>query len=334
MTLAELTLVIMWTGLTAYALFGGADFGGGFWDLLAGGAKKGVPQRRLIEHSIGPVWEANHVWLIFCLVVLWTGFPQVFAAVTSSLYVPLTLAALGVILRGSAFAFRKSVEELELQRIFGATFALSSVLTPFFLGCVAGAVASGRVPAGNAQAHPVSSWINPTSILGGTLAVGICAYLAAVYLTADARRQGSEELAEGFRRRALWTGVVVGAVALAGIGVLASDADLLFDGLTGRALPLIVLSGVGGLSSLVLVWRRRYLEARVAAAVAVSAVLWGWAAGQYPYMLEESVTVADAAAPDVTLKAMVVSLSIGAVLIVPSLIWMYLLFQREGRDER
>ncbi|MPZ71087.1 MAG: cytochrome d ubiquinol oxidase subunit II [Actinobacteria bacterium] len=332
MSIAELTLVIMWIGLNAYALFGGADFGGGFWDLVAGGAKRGAPQRKLIENSIGPVWEANHVWLIFCLVVLWTGFPKVFSAVTSSLYVPLTLAAFGIILRGSAFAFRKSVEEIELKRIFGATFAFSSVLTPFFLGTVAGAVASGRVPAGNAQAHPVSSWINPTSVLGGTLAVGICAYLAAVYLTADARRTGSEEVAEGFRTRALWTGVVVGVVALAGIGVLANDAERLFDGLTGRALPLVVASGIGGLSSIVLVWRRRYVEARIAAAVAVSAILWGWAVGQYPYMLEGAVTIEEAAAPDVTLKAMIVSLSVGAVLLIPSLAWMYFLFQRDRSE--
>ena len=332
MTIAELALVMMWIGLNAYALFGGADFGGGFWDLVAGGAARGAPQRKLIENSIGPVWEANHVWLIFCLVVLWTGFPKVFSAVTSSLYVPLTLAAFGIILRGSAFAFRKSVEEMELKRIFGATFAFSSVLTPFFLGTVAGAVASGRVPEGNAQAHPVSSWINPTSVLGGTLAVGICAYLAAVYLTADARRTGSEEMADGFRTRALWTGVVVGLVALAGIGVLSSDAERLFDGLTGRALPLIVASGIGGLASIVLVWRRRYVEARIAAAVAVSAILWGWAVGQYPYMLEGAVTIEEAAAPDATLKAMIVSLSIGAVLLIPSLAWMYFLFQRDQSE--
>ncbi len=332
MTIAELALVMMWIGLNAYALFGGADFGGGFWDLVAGGAARGAPQRKLIENSIGPVWEANHVWLIFCLVVLWTGFPKVFSAVTSSLYVPLTLAAFGIILRGSAFAFRKSVEEMELKRIFGATFAFSSVLTPFFLGTVAGAVASGRVPVGNAQAHPVSSWINPTSVLGGTLAVGICAYLAAVYLTADARRTGSEEMADGFRTRALWTGVVVGLVALAGIGVLSSDAERLFDGLTGRALPLIVASGIGGLASIVLVWRRRYVEARIAAAVAVSAILWGWAVGQYPYMLEGAVTIEEAAAPDATLKAMIVSLSIGAVLLIPSLAWMYFLFQRDQSE--
>src|SRR5688500_8672740 len=186
----------MWLGLTAYALFGGADFGGGFWDLLAGDAHRGRAQRELIEHSIGPVWEANHVWLIFVLVVLWTGFPEAFAAVMSTLYLPLTLAAFGVILRGSAFAFRKAVPEAGLKRVFGATFALSSILTPYFLGAVAGGVASGRVPPGNAEGDVVTSWVNPTSTLGGVMAGGVCAYLAAVYLTADSARTGKADLAD------------------------------------------------------------------------------------------------------------------------------------------
>src|SRR5256885_7479848 len=148
MTAAQATLAVMWLGLTLYALFAGADFGAGFWDLLAGDAQRGRPQRDLIDHVIGPVWEANHVWLIFVLVLLWTAFSPVFAAVMSTLYIPLTLAALGIIGRGAAFAFRKASDQLGQQRLFGATFALSSVLTPFFLGTVAGGIASGRVPLG------------------------------------------------------------------------------------------------------------------------------------------------------------------------------------------
>ncbi len=207
MTAAEALLALMWAGVTAYALFGGADFGAGFWDLLAGGPRRGSAQRQLIEHAIGPVWEANHVWLIFVLVMLWTGFPEAFAAIASSLYVPLTLVAVGVILRGAGFAFRKAVTGVALERLFGATFAASSVITPFFLGTVAGAVASGRVPAGIAEAHPVRSFVNPTSVLGGVLAVVACAYLAAVYLTADARRADDGALVEAFRLRALVSGI-------------------------------------------------------------------------------------------------------------------------------
>ena len=277
------------------------------------------------------MWEANHVWLIFAIVVFWTGFPPAFAAIASSLYIPLTAAAFGIILRGSAFAFRKSVEEHALRRLFGTTFALSSVITPFFLGTVAGAVASARVPPGIAKANPISSWLNPTSVLGGALAVGVCAYLAAVYLTADARREGADDLAEAFRLRALATGVIVGAIALSGIEVLRHDAPHLYAGLTGRGLPLVVASAVFGGLSLVLLWLRRYGLVRVSAALAVVAVIWGWAAGQYPFILVPSLTIREAAAGRATLEALTVSLAVGAVLFVPPLVWLLSLVQRGTR---
>ena len=335
MSLAQAVLALVWIGLTAYALLGGADFGAGFWDLTAGGARRGAPQRRLIEHSIGPVWEANHVWLIFSLVIFWTAFPIAFASVASSLYIPLTAAAVGIILRGSGFAFRKVVQELRLQRLFGATFAFSSVLTPFFFGTVAGAVASGRVPPGIARGHPLSTWVNPTSVLGGVLAVGVCAYLAAVYLTGDARRSGEPQLVEAFRVRGLWAGVVVGAVALGGIEVLRRDAPRLFEGLTGRALPLVIGSAAMGAASLALLWYRRFWLVRVTAALAVVAVIWGWGAAQYPFVLVPSLTVTEAAAGRSTLWAVLVSLSAGAVLFGPALVWLLVLFQRErGQDPR
>ena len=333
MRTAQALLALMWTGVTAYALFGGADFGAGFWDLVAGGPERGSAQRRLIEHAIGPVWEANHVWLIFVLVVLWTGFPEAFAAIASSLYVPLTLVAVGVILRGAGFAFRKAVTGVSLQRLFGATFATSSVITPFFLGAVAGAVASGRVPAGIARAHPVRSFVNPTSILGGALAVVVCAYLAAVYLTADARRAGDDDLVEVFRHRALGAGIVAGALVLGGIAVLHADAPRLFSGLTGRGRPLVGLAALAGLGSLGCVWRRRYVAARLAAASAVTAVLWGWAAGQYPYVLEGELTISQAAADPVSLRAVLLSLAVGAGLVVPALVALFAVAQR-GPERR
>jgi cytochrome bd ubiquinol oxidase subunit II len=327
-TLAAWVLALMWLGLTAYALFAGADFGGGCWDLLAGGTERGAPQRRLIEHSIGPVWEANHVWLIFVLVVLWTGFPPAFAAVASTLYIPLTLAALGMIARGSAFAFRKSVTTLGMRRFFGAAFAFSSVVTPFFLGCVAGAVASGRVPPGIAAGNVFTSWLNPTSVLGGVLAVGTCAYLAAVFLCGDATRAGLWFVAAELRVRALISALVVGAIAVAGIFVLRADAPRLFHGLTGRGLVLIVISALAGLASIGLLLARRYAWARIAAALAVTAVVWGWAAAQYPYLLPPALTIAAGAAPRTTLLAMFVSLLIGGAILVPALVYLYRLFQR------
>src|SRR3954470_17359307 len=270
MTLADLILGIMFVGLIAYGLFGGADFGAGIWDLLAGGTRRGGRQRDLIEHSIGPVWEANHVWLIFVLVVLWTGFSSAFAAVVTTLYVPLTLAAFGMIARGAAFAFRKSITTLPMRRFLGAAFDLFSLITPYFLGAVVGGVASGRVPSGIAAGDVVTSWVNPTSVLGGLLAVLVCAYLAAVFLCADARREGAEDLADQFRVRALGTATVTGLVGIAGLFVLRADAPLLFDGLTGRAAPIVVVSVLAGVAALVLLVTRRYAWARIASALAVT----------------------------------------------------------------
>lgn len=323
MTLPEVVLAVMWVGVTLYAVFAGADFGAGFWDLVAGSARRGAPTRRLIETSLGPVWEANHVWLIFVLVILWTGFPSAFAAIASTLYVPLTAAGVGIILRGAGFALRKPVAEIGIQRIFGGAFAASSVLTPFFLGAVAGAVASGRVrvsPTSGRGIDPWSSWVSPTSLLGGVLAVVVCAYLGATFLAADAARQGSADLVAGFRRRALVAGTLAGAVTLGGISVLAADAPELFEGLTGRGAPLIAVSATAGAASLLLLARSRFVAARAAGAGAVVAVVWGWAAGQYPDLLVNSLSIEAGAGHRTTLVAMLVSLGIGAALFVPPLV--------------
>ncbi|MEV4369844.1 cytochrome d ubiquinol oxidase subunit II [Nonomuraea sp. NPDC049637] len=329
MPLPQIMLAVLWVGLTAYVLFGGADFGGGVWDLLAGGAERGRRRRDLVEHSIGPVWEANHVWLIFVIVLAWTGVPSVFASVASTLYIPLTLVALGVIGRGAAFAFRKVSSRLWQRRLFGATFAFSSVVTPFFLGAAAGGIASGRVPPGVAKGDLVGSWVNPTSMAVGALGVGTAAYLAAVYLTRDAQRGGQEDLAEEFRRRALGCGAVVGVLAAVSLLVLRADTPALFAELTtGRALPLLALSVLAGLASLVLLWRRAYLAVRLSAALAVTGLLWGWGVGQYPVLLP-GLTLDQAAATDAVLGASLGSLAVGAVLLVPSLWWLYATFQRE-----
>jgi cytochrome bd ubiquinol oxidase subunit II len=331
---ATTLLALMWASVTVYALLAGADFGAGAWDLLSGRTGPGARRRALIEHAIGPVWEANHVWLIFVLVLMWTAFPPLFAAVSSTLYIPLTLVALGVIARGSAFAFRKAVTEVWQQRIFGAAFAFSSLVTPFFLGAVAGGVASGRVPPGVARGNVVTSWLNPTSVLSGALAVVAGMYLAAVYLTADARRSGQLDLAAEFRRRALAAGVAAGLLAVAGLAVVHADAPRLWAGLSGRALPLVALSGAAGVASLALLAARRYLLVRVSAALAVAAVLWGWGAAQYPHLLPGApgLTVAQAAAGPATLQATTISVGVGIVLLVPSLAWLFLLFQRSERQ--
>jgi cytochrome d ubiquinol oxidase subunit II len=326
--MSETIAVILFVGVSAYALFGGADFGAGFWDLLAGGAQRGRRPRAVVDHSIGPVWEANHVWLIFCLVVLWTAFPEAFASIMLTLFVPLSLAALGIVLRGSSFAFRKEVSRTSSRRNFGAAFAISSVLTPFFLGAVAGAIASGRVPAGGVAGDTWDSWINPTSILGGVLAVVACAFLAAVYMVWDAKRLDEPEMVEYFRVRAIAAAVVVGVVATVGIFVLRDDARFLFDNLTGRALPLVIVSALCGVGSIVLLVRHQHDGARVLAAGAVVSVIWGWGVAQWPYILPETLKVSQAAAPDPTLWTVLIVFVIAAIVILPSLGLLYVLDQR------
>ncbi|MGY1634140.1 cytochrome d ubiquinol oxidase subunit II [Geodermatophilus sp. SYSU D01186] len=325
---ADIALGLLWLGVVAYVLFGGADFGAGIWDLLAGRGQRGQRRRDLVEHVIGPVWEANHVWLVFAIVIAWTAFPRAFASAAGTLIIPLTLAAVGIIFRGSAFVFRKSVPPGRSQQLFGALFAASSLLTPFFFGTVAGALASGRIPYGG-YGDVVRSWTNPTSLFAGAAAVLICAYLAAVYLTGDARRGGHDDLAEDFRRRALVTGAATGALAVGGLVVVAGDAEELLIGLTGVALPFAIASVLAGVVSLVLLLRRRYTLVRLTAAGAVTLLLVAWAAAQYPYVLQPGVSVVDAAASEAVLVAVLISLAVGAVLLVPSLAWLYVIFQRE-----
>ncbi len=276
MNWADVVALILMVGIVAYSLFGGADFGAGFWDLFAGGPERGRRPRAVAQHAIGPVWEANHVWLIFCLVVLWTAFAEAFQSITLTLFVPLSIAALGIVLRGSSFAFRKEVQRTSSQRNFGAAFASSSVLVPFCMGAVAGAIASGRVPAGGEAGDPWASWLNATSILGGVLAVAVCAYLAAVYLVWDAKRMGDDAMADYFRVRAIGAAIATGVIALVGIVVLHDDATYVFHGLTSRALPLVIVSAVCGIGSIVLLVRDAHRGARLLAMGAVATVVLGW----------------------------------------------------------
>ncbi|MGB7587863.1 MAG: cytochrome d ubiquinol oxidase subunit II [Solirubrobacterales bacterium] len=328
MTRADVAAVILWIGATLYAVFAGADFGAGFWDLVAGDAKKGERPRALIQNSLTPVWEANHVWLIFILVVLWTAFPDAFAALMSTLYVPLTLAAVGIVLRGSGFAFRKSIRSLESRRAMGATFALSSLLTPFFMGTVVGAVASGNVPAGG-DGDPFASWIAPLPLLTGALFVTSGAYLAAVFLISDARRSNMPDLEDYFARRAIGAAFVAGAFALAGIFALHSDAPYVYEGLTSDGLPLVILSGLCGLGVLGLLLRGARVGLRLLAIGAVIAVVWGWGVAQFPYLLPTSLKITESAAPHSTLGVVMVVFIAAAVIVLPALALLYLLAQRD-----
>jgi cytochrome d ubiquinol oxidase subunit II len=323
---------VLFAVVMLYAVFGGADFGAGFWDLTAGGAERGERPRGLVDHSIGPVWEANHVWLVFCLVVLWTAFPSAFAGIMTTLFVPLGLAGLGIVLRGAGFAFRKVAVGTGEQRATGAAFAISSVVTPFFFGTVAGGIASGRVPAGTGGGDGVTSWVNPTSMLGGVLAVAVCAFLAAVFLTAEARARELRDLETYFRRRAVAAGAAAGLIAGAGVFVLRADAHRLFDRLVGPALPLVLVSGAAGVATLVLLGRVSPARLRSLAVLAVAAVVAGWGVGQYPYLLGTHLTLAEGAAPPATLWAVLVVFAAATTLIAPSLVLLYTL-QERGRLE-
>lgn len=320
--------VVLFASITMYAIFGGADFGAGFWDLVAGGTRRGERPREVIDHSIAPVWEANHVWLIFVFVLLWTCFPQAYGSITLTLFVPLTIAALGIVLRGASFAFRKAVFRTRDRRNFGAAFAVSSVLVPYCFGAIVGAIASGRVPSGGKAGDPLHSWVNPTSILGGVLAVFLTAYLAAFFLVSDARRLSDEAMVAYFRRRATGAAVVAGLVSLVGIFVLSNDADYLFDGLVSRALPLVVVSAVSGLAALALVHRKTGRGARIAAVGAVGSLVVAWGVAQWDYLLPESLTVSAAAAPSGTITVVLVAAGLAVVLIVPAFALLYALDQR------
>ena len=328
MGLAELPLLVALAGLVLYAALGGADFGAGFWQLVAGRGARGARIREHAHASMAPVWEANHVWLIFVLVVVWTCYPEAFASIASTLALPLLVAAIGIIFRGAAYALRAGTASPRELRAIDAAFAISSVLTPFALGTVVGAIAAGRVPVGNAAGDLVTSWLNPTAIAVGVLAVAFSAYIAAVYLAADAVRGGDAALERAFRTRALAAGLAAGALAAAGLVVLRDDARGLFDELTaGGALAAALLSAAAGAGTLALVWRRRYEPARATAALAVAAVIVAWAIAQAPTFLP-GLTVAQAAADDATLVAVLVAVAGGAVVLVPSLALLFALTLR------
>jgi cytochrome d ubiquinol oxidase subunit II len=333
MSTADAVAGVLVIGATAYAVFGGADFGAGFWSLVAGGGERGRRARELIDWAIGPVWEANHVWLIFVLVVLWTAFSSAFEAIFSTLFIPLSLAALGIVLRGAGFAFHNTARRLKGRELAERLFGLSSLLTPFFMGTVVGAIAAGRVPLGNAVGDPITSWLNPLSLLVGALFLATSAYLSAVFLVSDARRAGAPDLEHYFTARATGAALVAGVAAVAGIFALHADARYLYDRLTHEALPLVILSALCGLVVLELLRRRPLRGGRPLAVGAVVAVIWAWGVAQYPYLLPEKLTIADGAAPSATLTSVLIVFGVAVVLVLPAIALLFTLAQRSLIEE-
>jgi cytochrome bd ubiquinol oxidase subunit II len=323
------TAAILIVVIAAYALFGGADFGGGIWDLLAGSAERGAAPRGLIDESITPVWEANHVWLVFILVLTWTAFPPAFAAIMTALFVPLSLSVLGIVLRGAGFAFRHTAQRLQMQQLTGAVFAAASLITPFFMGTVIGAVATGQVPV-HPAGNVLAAWTSPTAILTGFLFVAACAYLSAVFLVLEARQRGDQDLVRYFSLRATAAGVVTGALAGGTFAELPASAPYVYARLTGIALPLVAISIAAGIAVLGMLWLRWYnpLFLRGTAAIAVATVVCGWGLAQYPYLFPTSLPLATGSAPTGSLVGELVVAGFAVLLVAPGFALLYFLQQR------
>jgi cytochrome d ubiquinol oxidase subunit II len=327
MHLYEIPIITVLVGLTLYVVLGGADFGAGLWQLTTLVMGRGSPRtrehaqaiREHAHHSMGPVWEANHVWLIFVLTVTWTAYPVAFGAIASTLAVPLLIAGVGIVFRGAAYALRSGADSPREQALIDTIFSVSSVLTPFALGTMIGAIVLGRVPVGNAAADVWTVWTAPLSLLLGALVVLLCSYMAAVYLAADAAREGEGDMAEAFRLRALIVAVLAGGLSIALLPVLHADAHRISHRLIdGPGLIGVGVSVIGGLGTLGLVLTRRFEAARASAAIAVAGLIAGWALAQDPILLPH-LTLAQAASPTQTLVVLLAAIAAGIVILFPSL---------------
>ncbi|MFE0510050.1 cytochrome d ubiquinol oxidase subunit II [Streptomyces sp. NPDC058964] len=320
---ADLVAMVLLLAIAAYACAGGTDYGAGFWDLTAGGAERGRRPRRLIDHAMAPVWEVNNVWLIFVLVIMWTGFPTFFRTVFVAMWLPLALAAVGTVLRGAGFALRKPARRLAGRRLYGAVFAIASLLTPFFLGAAVGGIASGRVSPGTAAS--VENWANPTSLFFGLLAVTMTAFLGAVFLAGDARRFTAPDLDGYFRRRALVALAVVAVLTVVMLFVTHADAPHMWHGLThGVGLVLLVLAAVAALATGWLLLRTADARwSRSTAVVAVAAGVFAWGLAQRPYLIPVSLTVSAGAGAPTTLRWLMLVSLVAVVLVFPAVACLY-----------
>jgi cytochrome bd ubiquinol oxidase subunit II len=330
-TLPFVLALVVLVALVIYALSAGADYGGGIWDLLASGPRA-RRQREAIEAAIAPIWEANHVWLILVVVVLFTAFPSAFGALMTALNLPLTAVLLGVVLRGSAFAFRKyDRPDDRIHTRWSTVFGVASFLTPFLLGLSVGAVASGRIRVLNGQVVTgfFAGWTAPFAVACGLFAQGLFAFLAAVYLTVDTA--GDADVQADFRRRALFSGVMLAPAAALVLVLAWSGAPLLASRLSATwALPLVATTALAGATALVSVWRRRFLVARAAAIVEVTLILVGWGIAQYPYVIVPDLTFAASATLASTLRMLVAALVVGGVLLLPSFVYLFVVFKRQA----
>jgi cytochrome d ubiquinol oxidase subunit II len=322
----RLVLALALVVVITYGVFAGADFGGGIWDILARGDRK-REQRDAIAHAMGPVWEANHVWLIFLIVILFSSFPPVFAALSIALFVPFHLALLGITLRGAAFVFRAQGRgETWGRALWGTAFGAASVITPVVLGMCLGAVSTGglRVRDGEVVAPATTTWLAPLALAMGLFALAICAYLAAVYLT----NETTGALQEDFRRRALWAGTAVVALSAIMIPLVEIEAPHLWNGLLGpRGLPVVGAGAVSALASGWALWQKHLRIARATAVAQVALLLAGWGIAQYPFVIFPDLSIDTAAGPRATILFVLYTLPIAIVLVIPSLLFLFVVFK-------
>ncbi|QDS97435.1 cytochrome d ubiquinol oxidase subunit II [Adhaeretor mobilis] len=326
----DLLLLVMLVALTLYALLGGADFGAGVWEFTTA-LQSTDKQRQHIYKAIGPVWEANHVWLIFVLVILMNGFPVAFAALSRALWLPLLLALCGIVFRGAGYAFRSYSRGTGRElAMWESVFAIASTATPLFLGASVGAVASGQLAIaadGQYEASHLTGWMSSFAVFTGFYAVGMCAYLAAVYLAREAAVAKEDDLTQLWRQRSLSTGLWMGLLSIGGLAMVSIEAPTLAAGFAHRGWPLVVVSLACGIGSLIEVWRNNFLRAVIASSGAVAAVLWGWAVSQYPLIVPPTITSGVSKAPDNILWTMLVVITVGAVFLLPSLSYLFVLFK-------
>jgi len=328
-------LIVMLCALTLYAILGGADFGAGVWEFTTA-LQATDRERQHIYKAIGAVWEANHVWLIFVLVILMNGFPAAFALLGRDLWLPLLLTVCGVVFRGAAYVFRSYGRGQERERIlWEAIFAVASTATPLFLGAAAGAVASGhlRVTTNATADARLFGWISGLSVFTGFYSVGMCAYLSAVFLTREAYQVKDQELTATWRQRALSTGLWMGVFSFGGLVMVAIEAPSLASGFLARGWPLVVVSLVCGIGSLIEVWRLNCTRAVIAASGAVASVIWGWGISQYPMLIPPSLTARAAKSPDNVLWMMLVVISTGAVFLLPALGYLFVIFKKQRSQQ-
>jgi cytochrome d ubiquinol oxidase subunit II len=331
MTIADVLLSILWLALFIYVIFGGADFGAGMLELFAVG-ESGSRQETLIDESIGPVWESNHVWLIFLLVVFFTAFPPEFAAINVVLFIPLLLAVIGIVLRGSAFVFKThgGIQKNSNARMLSRTFSVASIMTPFFLALTAAAIASGVVVIQNKSqivTNTGSDWLTPFTLTIGAMALTLCVTISAMYLTVEASSRGQSDLAEAFRRRGLIAGALTAVCGLLGLILSPSEAAFLWHGMLDKAIPVVIVTMLVGVAAAAALWFRRYVWARVLVVALTALLLLSWGISQYPYIIPPDVTATDASSPLETQQFLLVGIIIALIIVLPSLWYLFYVFK-------